>query len=112
MATLTVQKSGVTAGLAPTFSACAAGGDQFANPTGKVIAYLKNTNAATRTPTFDAPTKCNRDFTHDATGAVPATTGELIFGPFQIGFFNDANGNVQITYDAVTGLTIALVEVI
>lgn len=38
-------------------------------------------------------------------GALPAT-GVREFGPFPPGVFGDANGNVAISYSALTGLTV------
>ena len=114
MATLTPQDASES-GLTHTFISVAAGGDQFAN-NGKVILLLKNTNGSPRTvtvtaqqstvtkPGFGSLTKSN------ASVSVPATTGEVVLGPFPIDAFNDASGNCLITYTADSGVTVAVVR--
>ena len=111
MATLTVNDTDLdgftfTSGTTP-YVACTAGGDQFLN-TGDVYVHLKNTNAATRTATFNSQRLCDQGFDHDQAVIVGATTGEAFVGPFPTARFNDTSGFVLITYSAVTNLTIAV----
>ena len=111
MATLTINDADLdgftfTSGTTP-FVACAAGGDQFLND-GKTYAHLKNTNAASRTVTFNSQRACDQGFDHDIAVVVGATTGEAIVGPFPTARFNDGSNFVLITYSAVTNLTIAV----
>lgn len=108
MATLAVQKVVVT-GLTPSYAAAAAGGDQFAN-SGKAMIHAKNASAGSLTVTVNSQTNCSQGFDHDAAVAIPAGQERMI-GPFPKGRFDDANGNVQITYSGVTSLTVAVVEV-
>lgn len=108
MATLAVQKAVVT-GLTPSYSAAAGGGDQFAN-SGKAMLHIKNGSGGSINVTVNSQTNCSQGFDHDAVVAVPAGAERMI-GPFPKGRFDDANGNVQITYSAVTSLTVAVVEV-
>jgi hypothetical protein len=111
MATLTVQTA-VIAGTAVTFAAAAGGGDQFAN-SGNERVIIKNGSGAPITVTFDSPTTCSFGTTanaaHDLAVSV-AAGAETMVGPLSTDKFNDANGNVQITYSGVTSLTIAVVR--
>ena len=105
------------AGAAPTFTAVAAGGDAVLNLEGNIILYFKNTNVSARTvtitaqdtsekvPGFGPMTKANVVLT------VPATTGEIVAGPFPRRAFNDALGKAQLTYDSDAGLTVAVLKV-
>lgn len=108
MATLTVQKA-VGTGLTPSYSAAAGGGDQFAN-SGKAMLHAKNGSGGSITITVNSQVNCSQGFDHDFAVAIPAGEERMI-GPFPKSRFDDANGNVQITYSAVTSLTVAVIEV-
>lgn len=108
MATLTVVDV-TTAGAAPSFVACAGGGDQFNND-GHTMVEVKNASGSPITVTFVAQTACNQGSIHSTTVSVPATTGDRMCGPFDPARYNDANGNCQITYSAVTSLTVAVIS--
>ncbi len=115
MATLTVQDSPEAGGV--TFAAAASGGDVFAND-GKTIFLILNVNAgAVRTvtataqdttataPGFGAVTKAS------AVRAVPLASLDSM-GPFPTTAFNNASGQVAITYsDSAADLTVAAVRV-
>lgn len=111
MATLTIQTAAI-AGTALTLSAAAGGGDQFAN-SGNERVLIKNGSGAPITITFDSPTTCsfgaNAAAAHDL-AVVVAAGAETLVGPLATDRFNDANGNVQITYSGVTSLTVAVVR--
>ena len=106
MAVLTVQQAALT-GLNSSYGAAAGGGDQFAN-TGKAMLHVKN-GASSKTVTVDSQTPCSQGVDHDAVVAIPAGEERMI-GPFPKARFDDANGDVQITYSAVTSVTVAVVE--
>lgn len=111
MADLTIQDI-VEAGLAASYDPAAAGGDAVLNLSGDVFLHVKNGDVSSHTvtvtaqdsseevPGFGAMTKANLAV------AVPAS-GERFIGPFPRQAFNDAGGDVQITYDDVTSVTIA-----
>jgi len=111
MADLTIQDV-VEGGLAGAYAAASAGGDAVLNLAGDVFLHVKNGDTASHTvtiaaqdtsevvPGFGAMSKANVQV------SMPAG-GERFIGPFPRAAFNDANGKVQITYDAVTNLTIA-----
>jgi hypothetical protein len=108
MATLSPQTI-VQAGITPTYAAAAVAGDQFLND-GRTFIQLKNTNGSTRTVTIaTSGTISGRAIADDAV-VIPVTTGDKMIGPFPQGIYNDANGYVQLTYSAVTDLTIAVVK--
>lgn len=109
MATIPVTQS-TTGGVAPpTFAAAAGGGDQFSN-NGKTYYEVKNGGGAPVTVTFARQKSCDQGTVHSTTVSVPATTGDRICGPFDTGLYNDANGMVQVTYSAVTSVTVAAVS--
>ena len=87
-----------------------AAGDDFHNGAGtKMGFWVKSTAGAQRTVTFDAPSECNHGFMHDEAITVP----DAFEGFIKIGFdgsrFNDANGDVSVTYDNEAGLEVAAV---
>jgi hypothetical protein len=116
MAILTPSVTGYS-GVNHTFTAASTGGDSFTND-GKTVVLFANTNASSRTLTIAANT-----ITKQGIGAVaiPSTTislpnsttngGVCMAGPFPVDRFNDSNGRVNLSYDAVTGLTVAVVKI-
>lgn len=115
MADLTIQDV-IEAGLNATYDAAASGGDAVQNLQGEVILHVKNANVAARTVTIVAQgiSKSVPDYGDMTKGNVvvnvPASE-ERFIGPFPKRAFNDANAKVQITYSAVTDLTIAALRV-
>jgi hypothetical protein len=111
MADLTIQDV-VEGGLNASYASAASGGDALLNLDGEVFLHVKNGDASSHTvtitaqdgsqevPGFGTMTKANLQV------SVPAS-GDRFIGPFPRAAFNDANGKVQITYDAVTNVTIA-----
>lgn len=107
MAALTVETSS-RSGLTPTHNACDAGGDEFVND-GGVMVWVTNGGASERTVTIVSQETVDGLAVADRTVAVPAGEERLI-GPFPVSTYNDANSKVQLTYDAVTSLTIAVIK--
>lgn len=108
MATLAVQN--VTRdGLEVTYAAAASGGDEFVN-TGHEFLHVKNGDVAAKVVTLvtqatvDGQAVADRD-------VVVANGTEALIGPFPVGTYNDADNKVQLTYDAVTSLTVAVLKV-
>lgn len=117
MAALTVLNV-AEAGLVPELVAAAAGGDNFVNgddertflvvrnaSAGPITVTVTAQSAAARVPGYGQMAKAN------LTVSVPATTGEKWIGPFAGQAFNDSAGLVQVTYSAVTSLTVTAVKV-
>ena len=107
MATLTAQTI-VRAGLEATYAACAGGGDEFVN-TGAEFIHIKNGHSGTQTVTIATPNTVDGLAIADRAVAV-TNAEERMIGPFPPGIYNDGNGKVQLTYDAVTALTIAILK--
>jgi len=110
MATLAPVRFPGPDGIAVAYAAATAGagGDQFAN-TGQEKVIFKQ-GAGARVVTILAQNDpYGRGFgTHDKVINVGANT-EHAAGPFPPELYNDANGRVQIRYDAVTNTSVALV---
>lgn len=103
MATLTVQEIS-RAAITPSFGAAAGGGDQFAND-GRTYVHIKNGGASPITLTV--VTQMTVDGKAVADDAITVTNAqERVIGPFPPGIYNDANGMVQLTYSAVTSVTL------
>jgi hypothetical protein len=108
MATLTVQNI-VRAGLEPSYDAAAAGGDEFAN-TGDEFIHVKNGDGSSHTVTIETPATVDGLAVADRDVAIPAGEERMI-GPFPGSTYNDGDGMVQLTYDGVTSVTLAVLKV-
>lgn len=96
-------------GITPALVAADVGGDEFVN-SGRDFIHIKNTNASPIDVTINSQVDCNQGVDHDVVVSVPATTGEKFIGPFPKDRFNDAAAKVQITYSAITDVTIGIVR--
>lgn len=108
MAVLTVQKI-TQAGIAPSFAAASAGGDEFAN-SGRTFLHVKNGGAGSINVTINSQKPCDQGFDHDLVVAVP-NGGERVIGPFEPGRFNNSSSRVAVSYSGVTSVTVAALEV-
>lgn len=108
MATLAVQKS-TQAGIAVTYAAAAAGGDQFPAAANREL-RVKNGSGAGINVTIASQKPCNQGSTHNVVVAV-AAGAEVAIGPLDPNRFADTNGFVQVTYSAAASVTVAVVEV-
>lgn len=106
MATLTV--------ITPTYAgstfspaAAAGGGDKFVN-TGNELLYIKNGGGSTITLTLDAQTVNGLTIT-DPTVSITAGQ-EKIIGPFDPRYFTDSSGFLNLSYSAVTSVTVAVIQ--
>jgi len=107
MATLTAQTV-VRAGLEATYASCAAGGDEFVN-TGDEFIHIKNAAVADQTVTIATPATVDGLAVADRAVVITASE-ERFIGPFPSSTYNDANSKVQLTYDAVITMTIAVLK--
>ena len=107
MATLSVQTISRD-GLEATYDAAAGGGDEFTN-SGDEFIHIKNGDVSAMTLTIVTQATVDGQAVGDRTVAVPAGE-ERIVGPFPTGTYNDGTGKVQLTYSAVTSLTIAALK--
>lgn len=109
MATFTVEQATI-AGLAATFNAANAGGDEFVND-GQTFIYVKN-GATDVNVTVNSQVTSDEECPGQAAADKVITVGsssEKVIGPFNQAGYNDANGKVQLTYDDVSNVTIAVV---
>lgn len=95
----------ISAGMA----AASAGGDTMpAGPNNYL--HIKNAGGAAITVTVTPPAGSGPLGTSISalplTPQVAATTGDMLYGPFPVTPFGDSNGNVNITYSAVTSVTV------
>jgi hypothetical protein len=105
MATLSVQQISRT-GITPTYGSCAGGGDEFVN-SGEEFIHIKNGHTSPQTVTIATPATVDGLAVADRPVEV-TNAEERIIGPFPVSTYNDANGKVQLTYDGVVSLTIAI----
>lgn len=102
MATLAVQKPGLSGG-ATTLAAAAGAGDNFSN-TGVEKLVVNNGSVAPITVTVDSKAPCNQGFDHNVVVAV-AAGARVEIGPFPTNRFGSS---VDVTYSGVTSLTVGV----
>lgn len=107
MAVLTAQKPNLS-GAALTYAAASAGGDKAAAGINRFV-HVK-VGATATTVTIDSVQPCDQGADHNLTSGSITSTDRMI-GPLDPRRFADANGDVNISYSQVTGVTIALIEV-
>lgn len=110
MATLTVQNIN-RSGLEATYASAGAGGDEFTN-NGSTFLHVKNGDGSAHTVTVAsqyAPVPAGLAQSNVQV-SVPAGEERMI-GPFPTRAFNDEDGLTQVTYDAVTSVTIAVINI-
>lgn len=102
--------------LAAQLVAAAGGGDSFAL-TGKEIFIALNGSGGSITVTLSTVVAAAPDnygvinAAHDITLVIPAGKWGL-WGAFTVPRFRDANGNAQVTYSAVTTLTVGVFAIV
>jgi len=67
--------------------------------------HFKKAGAAACTVTVKTPLKIGGKDLADLTVNVPATTGDVMSGPFPPNQYNDGNGDMRFNFSEVTGLT-------
>jgi hypothetical protein len=90
-------------------TAASSGGDQFAN-TEREQLIVKNADASSKDVTFVSQQTVDGQAVADKTVTV-AAGDTMAFGPFPAGTFNDAGGNLQVTYSAVTSVTVKVIKI-
>lgn len=110
MAELTVQEITIAGAEEASLVAASSAGDKFDND-GKTFFKLTNGDASSHTATFVGQKNLPLDVSADQAVTVPA--GETwIIGPFPVGIFNtDGANEVEVTYDAVTSVTVGAFSV-
>ncbi len=90
--------------ISAALTSAASGGDKFKND-GRTFFRAKNGNGSIATLTFKKYRENNEGFIQDLVIDIDATTGDRVIGPFGAEF-NDGSGYVNVTYSAVTSLTV------
>ena len=88
---------------------CASGGDSFAND-GQEIIQVFNGDSGSHSVTVVTQAAPDGGAVTALTVAIAAGVTKTL-GPFPTGVYNDTNGLVQITYTAVTSMTIKVLKV-
>lgn len=78
---------------------------------GSVLLYFAKTGAGIATITIVTPKTLGGLALTDQTFTVPATTGKVWAGPFPPDIYNDTSGDMDITTNEGTGLTIEAVQI-
>lgn len=110
MAALTIQNLAKT-GVVITYGAAAGGGDEFAN-NGKTFLHVKNGGGSSINVTIASQVTDPEPGTAASNIVIAVANGaEKMIGPFNQNGYNDVDGNVQVTYSAVTSVTVAAISV-
>lgn len=119
MANLTKQDIVLT-GLNPSFSNAGGGGsgagtDEILDNDGKTLLYVKNDNAGSIDVTITSEVTSKIIAGYGSTTfsnvvvSIPAGE-ERAIGPFPKERFNDANGEVTVSYDEISSVTVAVLR--
>jgi hypothetical protein len=103
-----VAQSVVRAGVKPVYVAAAEAGDSFAN-TGDEFIHIKNGAGDPYVVTIATPATVDGLAVADRTVSIPAGEERMI-GPFPSNTYNDSTGKVQLTYDGIVSVTIAIIK--
>lgn len=108
MATLAIQAM-TNAGLEATFASANSGGDEFVN-TGNEFIQMKN--GATDSICTIATAATLDGFAVADQVVTTSANEERLIGPFTPATFNDSANKIQLTYDSVANVTIAIVSML
>lgn len=98
--------SGTTAN--PT--AMAVGTNYIVRNNGRVLLHFVKTGAGSANITVVTPGTVGGLAIADQTFVVPATTGNVWAGPFPPSIYNDASGDLDVSTDEDTGITIEAIQ--
>lgn len=108
----------VRTGLAPTYTASGASpllntsdNFKFVN-TGKEVLHVKKSGANACTVTIKTPGTIDGLAVAERTVVVPATTGDVMIGPFPPAIYNAPGTNLMegVTFSEITGLSAAVLK--
>ena len=107
---LTVQTI-ASAGITPTFTGSLSVSNtyKFRN-TGTVWLHFKKTGAGVAAITVQTPATQGGLAVAEQTFNVPATTGEIVAGPFPKTLYNDAANDAAFTSSDIAGLSVAILS--
>ena len=78
--------------------------------TGKQFLHLEKANAVDCTVTIVTQQTVDGHAVADDSFTVDASGGDNFFGPFPPAVYNDANGDVNISFSNIDGVTVAALE--
>lgn len=103
---LTVQQI-ARGGITPSLTAANTDGQYFDN-NGRCFLEVVNAGGDTLTLSIETPGVVDSLAIADREVAVVATTGNKMIGPFPTNIYNDASGRVNVSYSAVTDVTVGV----
>ena len=77
---------------------------------GKVLLHIKKSGAGACNLIITTPNTVDGLAVGDRTVVIPATTGDKFIGPFPPSIYNDGNGDMEISFSEVTGITGAILQ--
>jgi hypothetical protein len=102
----TVDRNGVDPSVAAV--AAAGGGDSFVN-TGVETVFVKNGGGSPITVTLLLQAQVDGQAAASRTVSI-SNGAQKIFGPFPTAAYNDGNSRMNLTYSAVTSVTVAILK--
>lgn len=99
-------------GVAPTYTGSLSTSNTYTvSNDGRVMLHFKKVSAASCTVTVVTPTTFDGNAIADATFSVPATTGDVMAGPWRPETFNDpGTGLMTFSLGEIAGLSVAVVR--
>lgn len=99
------------AGLTLSYSAASASDNyKVPNDGRRTFLHFKKSGAGDATITITTPGTVDGLAVADRTVTVPASTGDVMVGPFPAAAYNDADGEIEFVTDEDTGLTFAALK--
>jgi hypothetical protein len=109
MATIAIQEMAIT-GLEATYEAANAGGDVFSND-GRTFYHVKNGGGSPINVTITSNHPSPPPGTDNEDVVVAVTNGEeRMIGPVNQKGYNNASGQAEVSYSAVTSVTVAAIR--
>jgi hypothetical protein len=98
-------------GVAPTYTGSLLTTNTYlVRNSGRVMLHFKKAGASVCTVTIQTPATVGGLAVAEQTNTVPASTGDIMAGPFPPRIYNDGAGDLRFTLSEITGLTVAVVE--
>ena len=107
--TLTVEKLS-PGGTTPTRTAISASNVYIVRNSGRVMLAFDKSGANVAAITVQTPMTQGGLAVAEQTFNVPATTGDVMAGPFPTPIYNDTSGDLRFSTNEGTGLTCAVIE--
>lgn len=100
------------AGLAWPSAGALSAADTYKVPNnGRTFLHFRKAGAGACTVTITTPRTIDSLAVAEHTVNVPATTGDVLIGPFEADTFNDVDDKISFTLSDVVGLTLAVLTI-